>query len=250
MNPLFDGKTVLVTGAANGVGLATARAFASEGARVFVADIDAARGAQAAEAIVADGGSAIFLHADMADAASIQAMFDRILSGGGRLDAAVNNAAIDLEVGNERGSWRDETMERVWRVNVMGVFHCLQHELRHMELQRAGAIVNVSSLAGLTGVEGKPAYTAAKHAVVGLTRAAALQYGPAGVRVNAICPSGIKTEMYRIQGLDDDAMIAAHPLRRIADPGDIADAAIFLCSDRARNITGHPMVVDAGRMAC
>jgi len=132
---------------------------------------------------------------------------------------------------------------------VMGVFHCMQHELRQMERQRGGAIANVSSTAGLTGVEGKPAYTAAKHAVVGLTRAAALQYGPAGVRVNAICPSGIRTAMYRIQGLDDDAMIAAHPLRRIADPSDIADAAIFLCSDRARNITGHPMVVDAGVMA-
>jgi NAD(P)-dependent dehydrogenase (short-subunit alcohol dehydrogenase family) len=96
-------------------------------------------------------------------------------------------------------------MERVWRVNVMGIFHCLQHELRQMEAQRRGAIVNVSSLAGLTGVEGTPAYTAAKHAVVGLTRAAALQYGPLGIRVNVICPSGIKTEMYRIQGVDNDA---------------------------------------------
>ncbi len=249
MNKLFEGKTALVTGAANGVGLATAQAFAVEGAKVFLADIDEARGVQAAAAIEAAGGAASFIYADMASAESIGALFERVLADGGGLDAAVNNAAIDLEVGNERGSWSDATMERVWRINVMGVFHCMQHELRHMEARRAGAIVNVSSLAGLTGVLGKPAYTSAKHAVIGLTRAAALQYGPAGVRVNAVCPSGIKTEMYRIQGLDDDAMIAAHPLRRIADPEDVADAVIWLCSDRARNITGHPMVVDAGRMA-
>ncbi len=245
----FAGKVALVTGAANGVGSAVAEAFAREQALVFAADIDDARGEALVARIVETGGKAKFVHVDLGDDEAVGRLFDRIGDAGGRLDVAVNNAAVDVEVGDQAGLWDLATMERVIRINLMGVFHCLRRELRWMEQQQGGAIVNVASLAGLIGVAGKPAYTASKHALVGLTRAAAIQFGPAGVRVNAVCPSAIRTEMFRIQGISDERIEAAHPLNRIAEPSDIADAVLWLCSPRSRHITGHPLVVDAGYMA-
>jgi len=249
MTALFTDKVVLVTGAANGVGRAIAEGFAAEGGRVFATDVDAANGRDVVAKIVSEGGNATFIHADLTDDAAIARLFAQLEQAGDALDIAVNNAAIDIEVGNQAGLWEPETMDRVFSINVMGVFNCMRRELRWMERQGRGAIVNIASLAGLVGVGGKPAYTAAKHAVVGLTRAAAIQFGPAGVRVNAVCPSAIRTEMLRIQGVDDEVMKSVHPLRRIAEPSDIADAAIWLCSDRAQHITGHPLVIDAGYMA-
>ncbi|MBB4632682.1 NAD(P)-dependent dehydrogenase (short-subunit alcohol dehydrogenase family) [Sphingosinicella soli] len=214
-----------------------------------MADLDAAGGADTVALIERGGGCGFFVAVDVGREASVALLFEAVLAGAAGLDILVNNAAIDLEVGEEAGAWRSETMDRVWRVNVMGAFHCMRRALPVMEARRRGAVVNVASTAGLTGVRGKPAYTAAKHALVGLTRVAAIQYGPAGVRVNALCPSAIRTDMLAIQGIDEAALIANHPLGRIADPGDIADAAFWLCSDQSRHITGHPLVIDGGRSA-
>ncbi len=249
MTGLLEGRTALVTGGANGVGRAIGKRLAHEGAHVIATDIDAAAGHAVRDEVVAAGGTADFIRADLAEEPDIERLFAHIVDLGRPLDVAVNNAAIDLETGSQSGRWDAATMERVWRVNVMGAFHCMRHELEMMMGQGRGAIVNISSLAGLVGVLGKPAYTASKHALIGLTRAAAIQYGPSGIRVNAVCPSAIRTDMLEIQGLDEAALIANHPLRRIAEPEDIADAALWLCSDQSRHITGHPLVIDAGRMA-
>jgi NAD(P)-dependent dehydrogenase (short-subunit alcohol dehydrogenase family) len=245
----FSNKVVLVTGSASGLGRAMAVAFAAEGAVVVGTDIDAAGGESTASEIAAAGGRSHFFQADVQIEDSVGQLFQRIARDLQRLDCAINNAGVELETGPNLGQWNSGVMRQVWAVNVMGVFHCMQNELTLMRAQGHGAIVNISSVAGVTGASGKPAYTAAKHAVIGLTKAAAVQFGPERIRVNAICPSVTRTLMFEAQDIPEQVMIDAHPLRRIGEPRDVADAALWLCSDKARNVTGHSLLLDGGYMA-
>ena len=249
MGEQFSSKIVLVTGSASGLGRAIAEAFAGEGAMVIGTDIDAREGGNTASRIQGAGGRSCFFPADMRHEDSITELFHRIVAQYGGIDCAVNNAGVELETGENLGKWSSDTMRSVWAVNVMGVFHCLQHELPLMRQAGGGSIVNLSSVAGVTGASGKPAYTASKHAVIGLTKAAAIQFGPDRIRINAICPSVTRTKMFASQDLAEQVMIEAHPLRRIGEPQDVADAALWLCSDRARNVTGHSLLLDGGYMA-
>lgn len=243
----FNGKVALVTGAGSGIGAVVAKTLAAGGARVAVVDV-AASGEQTAQAIVAAGGEARFLQCDIQDSAAVAATVAATVEHFGRLDIAVNNAGIDPEVSPE-AEWDETVMERVLAINVKGMFLCLKHEIAQMVEQGGGAIVNLASAAGVVGVVNKPAYTASKHAVVGLTKASALQYAPKGLRINAVCPGAVDTPMLQGNlppGFDKSLIGANHPVGRLASAEDIARAIIWLCSDDAGYVVGHSLVVDGG----
>ncbi len=244
---MFSGKVALVTGAGGGIGRAVACALAARGASVVVADIVEA-GRETVALIEAAGGSAVFVPTDVQSSADTAAMVAEAVTRYGRLDIAVNNAGIDPEVAPE-AEWDEATMTRVLGVNVQGVFLCMKHEIARMLTQGGGAIVNLASAAGVVGVANKPAYTASKHAVVGLTRASALQYGSRGIRINAVCPGAVDTPMLQENlggGVDKSLVGANHPIGRLASPDDIARAVLWLCSDDAGYVVGHALVVDGG----
>lgn len=242
-------KTLLVTGAASGIGEATAIHFAQAGWNVILADRDQARGADVAKRIGARGGTAHFQYCDVADAGSVDAAVDRAVSEFGRIDAAFNNAGIE----GRQAPTVDCTIENfdeVIAVNLRGVFLCMRAELRHMSCQpTGGAIVNCASVAGLVGLAGIPAYAASKHGVVGLTRTAALEYARCNIRVNAVCPGAIETPMLERYMASPDArakMEATEPVGRIGRPEEIASAVHWLCSDGASFVTGEAIAVDGG----
>jgi NAD(P)-dependent dehydrogenase (short-subunit alcohol dehydrogenase family) len=250
----LDGKVVLVTGAASGIGRATANAFAGEGATLALVDRDA-DGLRAARAhIIAAGGRATALVADVADSAAVDRAHDEVAAEHGRIDVAFNNAGVIEPVG-----WLHDTPEESWdrviAVNLKGVWLCMRAQLRHMYARRYGVIVNTSSAAGLVGAPGTSPYTTAKHGVIGLTRTAALEYATHGIRVNAVAPGTVETPMNdRFSGQQDDPFADApvrhgHPNGRLARPEEIADAVLFLASERSTFATGSTLVVDGGYTA-
>jgi NAD(P)-dependent dehydrogenase (short-subunit alcohol dehydrogenase family) len=249
----FSGKVAIVTGAGGGIGLATARAFAKAGARVVIAEVQDTLGEEAARGIAAEGGQAIFVHTDVSHAKSVQTLVARTVSAFGQLDYAVNNAGIDPEVAPE-ASWDEHIFDKITAVNLKGVFLCMKYELAQMEQQQGGcAIVNVASIAGLTAVYNKPSYTASKHGVIGMTKAAALQYARKNIRINAMCPGGVDTPITEQNHGGDMEFLAkmnnAHPIGRISGPEEIAAGILFMCSDAASFMVGHPMVLDGGLIA-
>ena len=196
MNPIYDfkGQVALVTGAAKGMGLATARMFAESGASVVLADLNGGLAAKEAERIVVEGGTAIGIACDVADEAQVAAMVDRTVAEYGRLDMAFNNAGIQVPP-SDAADEPIEHFERVTAVNQRGVWACMKHELRVMRDQGSGAIVNCSSLGGLVGLPQRAAYHGTKHAVLGMTKSAGVEYAPRGIRINAVCPGTIDTPM-------------------------------------------------------
>jgi NAD(P)-dependent dehydrogenase (short-subunit alcohol dehydrogenase family) len=249
-NPLdFSGKVALVTGAASGIGLATARAFAEAGAAVVLADFkeDAVRAA--AEKLVTAGHKAIAVRCDVSDDAQVAAMVDRTVAEFGRLDAAFNNAGVMARIAPTADSTRED-WDRVIGVNLCGVWSCMKRELRQMERQGGGAIVNNASVGALTGNPGIGSYIASKHGVVGLTRTAALEYVKHGIRVNAVNPGLIDTQVARdVVSGDEEAYaeIAKHvPIGRAGRPEEIASAVLWLCSPGASYVVGHALTVDGG----
>ncbi len=249
----FDGKVALVTGGAGGIGRTTALAFAAAGAAVVVADRDEKAGTQVAEEIVANGGRAGFVQVDVARATDVQRMVDFAVSRFGRLDVAFNNAGIELE-SKPTADCDEDTFDRVINVNLKGVWLCMKYEIAQMLAQGGGgAIVNTASVAGLIGAPLMPAYCASKHGVVGLTKAAAAEYGRQKIRVNAVCPGVINTPMME-RAFEADPrrrarMERVHLLKRVGEPQEVANAVLFLCSDAASFVTGHPMAVDGGMVA-
>lgn len=248
----MDGKVAIVTGASAGIGHATALAFSREGASVVVADIDAERGEKTAAEINGLGGAAIFVRTDVSRADDVAAMVDRAVERFGRLDYAFNNAGVE----GAPAPTADCTIEnwtRTISINLTGIFLCMREEIPKMLAAGGGAIVNNSSVAGLVGFAGIPAYTASKHGVVGLTKTAAIEYATQGVRVNAVCPGVIQTEMItRFTHGDPDAaahLLQSEPIGRLGTPEEIADAVIWLCSDRASFVTGQALAVDGGFVA-
>ena len=253
----FTGKVALVTGAGNGIGRATALAFAKSGAKVVVVDRDRPAGEATAGIIRQQGGEALFVAADVTRAADVAAYVKAAIDAYGRIDCFHNNAGIE-------GTWKhtaeyDEAVfDQVIAVNVKGVFLGLRHVLPEMLRQKSGAIVNTASVAGLVATPGMPAYVASKHAVIGLTKTAAGEVAKSGVRVNAVCPGPVDTRM--IHSLEqqlnpaDPASVSrryqsAIPMGRYVAPDEIANTVLFLCSDIASAITGAQYVVDGGRTA-
>lgn len=243
----FDNKTALVTGGGSGIGAEVARTLAGRGARVAVLDVNPG-GQGVADGIAGEGGTAMFVRCDVQDSASVAAAIQQIISAWGGLDIAVNNAAIDPEVAPE-AEWDEGAMEKILAINVKGAYLCLKHEIAAMLEREGGAIVNLASAAGVVGVANKPAYTASKHAVVGLTRASALQYAARGIRINAVCPGAVDTPMLEDNlppGVDKALIGANHPIKRLATPREIAEAIVWLCSGAASYVVGHSLTVDGG----
>jgi NAD(P)-dependent dehydrogenase (short-subunit alcohol dehydrogenase family) len=249
---LLQGKIALITGAAKGIGRVSAEVFGEHGAKLVLADVDVDGGEATAQSIRKAGGEAIFLRTDVASSSDVQALVAKAIEHYGRLDCALNNAGIDGQM-SLTGDCTEENFDHVVAVNLRGVFLCMKYALRPMLAQGSGAIVNVSSVAGLKGFMALSPYVAAKHGVVGLTRAAALEYAPRGIRINALCPGVIRTPMLDdavAQGLmTEEQLIAMEPIGRMGESREIAEAAAWMCSDKASFMLGHALVVDGGIMA-
>ncbi|MBL7250530.1 SDR family oxidoreductase [Alloalcanivorax marinus] len=253
---MLTNKVALVTGAGAGIGRATALKFAEEGARVMVADLNVAGGEETVALIKKQGGEALFTRADVTDAAAVDALIRTAVDSFGRLDCACNNAGIEGAVVPFTDQSEDD-YEAVMRVNAKGTFLCLRAEIRQMLQNGGGAIVNLASIAGLIGFTGLAPYVASKHAVNGLTKNAALEFGKQGIRVNSVCPGGIDTRM--LDSLADqasggaqssrDMMEPLHPIGRIGTPEEVAELIVWLCSPRASFVTGANIPVDGGYVA-
>ncbi|HEY8937241.1 MAG TPA: glucose 1-dehydrogenase [Cyclobacteriaceae bacterium] len=247
---LMENKVVLITGAAQGIGFAAAKAFAEAGAAVALADWDKDLVDKAAKQLMTDGHKALAIVCDVSDDAQVKAMVNKTVEAFGKLDAAFNNAGIQ----NVLAGAADQTIEdfdRVMGVNLRGVWSCMKYELQQMRKQGSGAIVNCSSIGGILGGVQRGTYHGAKHGVIGLTKSAALEYAPQGIRINSICPGIIHTPMVdkmMAGGQQDvlDAMIEAVPVKRLGHPKEVADAVLWLCSDMATLVVGHALVVDGG----
>jgi NAD(P)-dependent dehydrogenase (short-subunit alcohol dehydrogenase family) len=252
VNVQLSGKVALVTGAAEGIGAETARAFARSGAKVVAADINLEGCERTAKEIRDAGGEALAIRVDVSKEAEVAAMVRKAVDTYGRLDCAFNNAGTEGRLGLLT-DLTEEQWDLVLNTNLKGVWLCMKYELPQMMAQKSGAIVNTASLAGLMGIAPAPAYVASKHGIIGLTKSAALGAAPQGVRVNAVCPAAIETKMLnRFYGTDPAVIAQAaadHPVGRLGKPEDIAAAVLWLCSEAASFVTGHAMPVDGGYMA-
>jgi len=246
----FEEKVVLVTGGGSGIGRQAALAFAQEGAKVVVADVNDVGGEETIQQILAEGGTASYVHADVTDSAAVKAMVDLAVMRYGGLDVAVNNAGVS---GGETVYFQDaaeETYDRVMNINTKGVWLCMKHELPIMLKQGSGAIVNIASVAGLLGLPGDAIYTASKHAVVGLTRAAAAEVARKHIRINAVCPGYTETPLFT--DLVDQrpgvqaTMLNFIPMRRFGKPEEIAEGILWLAEESNSFVTGIALPMDGG----
>lgn len=252
MEPPFIGKVALVTGAAAGIGRASALAFAREGAKVVVADVNVEGGEETVALCRAHNTDAIFVRCDVSQNSEVEQLIAKAVDMFGRIDFAHNNAGIE-GVQAMLVDYPEEVWDRVIDINLKGVWLCMKHEIRQMLQQGGGAIVNTSSVAGLSGSRGVSAYVASKHGIVGITKAAALEYARNGIRVNAICPGTIHTAMIDRFTQGDPQLLSqfaeGEPIGRLGSPEEVANAVIWLCSDKASFVTGATLAVDGGRLA-
>jgi NAD(P)-dependent dehydrogenase (short-subunit alcohol dehydrogenase family) len=250
----FEGQVALVTGAGGGIGLAAASAFAEAGASVIVADRDSALIETAADVLRSAGHQALAVTCDVTDRGQVKAMVEQAVSTYGRLDAAFNNAGINCDAA-PMSETEDDEFDNILNVNLRGVWNCMKAELRQMMAQSSGAIVNCSSIGGMRGSKGRAAYSASKFGVIGLTRAAALDYADKGVRINAVCPGIIGNTPMATRVTKNNnpdivkAFVAAEPIGRLGEPEEIAAAVLWLCSPGASFMVGHAMVIDGGILA-
>lgn len=250
MNISFENKVALVTGAGSGLGLATAKAFAASGASIVLADCNDKAVRSATGELTAQGHKALAVHCDVADDTQVEAMVEQTVATFGRLDAAYNNAGVQNIIAEAADASRED-FDRVMSINLRGVWSCMKFELRQMRKQGSGAIVNCSSIGGLVGGAKRATYQASKHAVLGLTKSAALDYASRGIRINAVCPGLIHTPMadqMMATGQADalNAMLKDVPIGRLGRAEEIADAVLWLCSPAASLVIGHALTVDGG----
>lgn len=252
MNETNQGRVALVTGAANGIGRATALTFASSGYKVVVSDIDSQAGQATVALIEAAGGEAVFIRCDVSCDAEVRRLIEETVTTYGRLDCAFNNAGIEIEK-CKLADGNEEVFDAIMGVNVKGVWLCMKYQIAVMLAQGGGSIVNTASVAGLIAAPKQSIYSASKHAVIGLTKTAAVEYARKNIRVNAVCPAVIDTEMYRRASTDDPKhvalVVAAHPIGRIGTVEEIAAAVLYLSGDAAGFTTGIALPVDGGLTA-
>jgi NAD(P)-dependent dehydrogenase (short-subunit alcohol dehydrogenase family) len=250
--PLLSAKVVLVTGAGSGIGQATALTMAREGASVVIADRDEAAGTATLEMITGQGGRGLTIIVDTSQARGVETLVRRAVDCFGRVDCAVNNAAVRGPV-VLTAEHTEENWDRIVSTNLKGVWLCMKFEIGQMLRQGGGAIVNIASNFGLVGSPGRSAYSASKHGVIGLTKAAALEYARRNIRVNAVCPGPTRTpfmeSMLRERPEVLPALEAAQPIRRVAQSSEIAEAVVWLCSERASFVNGASLPVDGGFVA-
>ncbi len=253
MTDWLVGKVALVTGGASGIGRATALAFAREGAKAVVSDVDVEGGNETVRMIKNSGGDATFVKADVSISDEVEALVHKTVETYGQLDCAFNNAGLEREFTNPDERYTEDTFQSVIDTNLKSVWLCMKYEIPQMLEQGFGAIVNTSSIAGLVGVPRQPIYVASKHAVSGLTKSSAVEYADRGIRINAVCPGLIDTPlMDRIYASNPDLKAEANgwqPIGRTGQPEEIAEAVIWLCSDKASFVVGHMMTVDGGLVA-
>jgi len=249
---MLETRVMLVTGAAGGIGRATALAAARAGARVFAADLDAPGAEETARLVRSAGGEAQSAGCDVAQATSVQALIAAVTAAFGRIDCAFNNAGIEGSPAPV-ATMEEDDFDRVIAVNLKGVWLAMKHEIAAMLPKGGGAIVNTASIAGLVGTPGYCAYIASKHGVTGLTKSAALAYASQGIRVNAVCPGFIETAMtgriFEGHAARKEELISRIAQRRFGTPEEIADAVVWMCSDGARYLNGHMLTVDGGYVA-
>jgi len=245
----FDGKVVFVTGGASGIGRATALAFAQAGARVAVADVGEQANQETARLIEQNGGRALAVRCDVTRGEDIKAALEKTVTTFGRLDFAFNNAGIEPKKPAPTADYDEQEWNRIIDIDLRGVFLCMKHEIPLILKSGGGAIVNTSSGAGVIGIKGSPAYTAAKHGVIGLSKAAAVEYASKGIRVNALAPGLVNTAMTKAWFDDPNmsAYFAANtPIGRVSQPAEIAGMVLFLCSDLASFAVGQTFIIDGG----
>jgi NAD(P)-dependent dehydrogenase (short-subunit alcohol dehydrogenase family) len=242
-------RVAFVTGASSGIGRATALAFAGQGAKVACVDVLEKSGVETCEAINRAGGQAIFIRCDVSKSADVKQAVDKTIDTFGRIDFAFNNAGIE---GSQAATpdCTEENWDRVININLKGVWLCMKYQIPRMLAQGSGVIVNCSSIAGMVGFQGIPAYTASKHGVLGLTKTAALEFAKTKLRVNAVCPGVIQTPMID-RFVHGEAQIrnqltAGEPVGRVGEPDEVASAVLWLCDDSASFVTGHALAVDGG----
>ncbi len=252
MTGQLEGKVALVTGGASGIGRATALALAREGAKVVLADVAVERCEDTVVKIEEAGGEVCCVETDVSQPDQVEALINATVETYGRLDCAFNNAGIEGEQAST-ADCTEENWDRVININLKSVWLCMKYEIPQMLKQGGGAIVNMSSVAGLVGFPNVPAYVASKHGILGLTKTAALEYATEGIRVNAVCPGVIRTPMVeRATGGKPEVeaqFTAMEPVGRMGKPEEVAEAVVWLCSDAASFVTGHSMVVDGGLVA-
>ncbi len=252
MNLNLKNKVVIVTGGASGIGASTSIAFAKEGAVVVVADIQESKGKEIVNQIQNEDGRAIYINCDVSSENDVKNLIYKTIEKFGRLDCAFNNAGIEGESA-ETISCSNENWNNIMNINLKGVWLCMKYQIPEMLKNGGGTIVNCSSIAGVVGFAGSPAYTASKHGVIGLTQSAALEFATKNIRINAICPGVIQTPMIEryTHGEKEvaNALILSEPIGRVGFPHEIAQAALWLCSEASSFVTGHPLVVDGGWVA-
>ena len=252
MEQIFKDKVAIVTGGSFGIGRATAVAFAERGAKVVIADYIEDKDEETLKLIKTVGGECLFIRCDVSNNNDVMAMVDTTMATFGRLDYAFNNAGIEGTTGNV-ADCTEENWDKTISINLRGIWLCMKYEIPQMLKQGKGAIVNCASVAGLIGFPGLPAYVASKHAVLGLTKTAALETAKQNIRINAVCPGVIHTAMIdRITGKDKEVekqYIGMEPMGRMGDPKEVAEAVIWLCSDSASFVTGAALPVDGGWIA-